>query len=359
MRTRGRIAPIVMIAAGLTMTMTMTMTPAQAAPLKPAASTLYVAPSGSNTSNCTTSRTPCLTITYALGQLPTAGGTIKVGAGTYHEQVNINVPVTLVGSGASSTFIDGTNVNIVYPDYALVNIGDVNATVKGFTIQNAGMSSLGEAFLIDVQAKSPHTVTITQNSIVGSDPANTYPIGVYESTNGNVNVSQNAFSNLYQGVFLENGGEATITQNTFSGLFNDGIYAPAGVFILAHNQATVSNQAINQNTFSGYAGWGIVLEAGYPYYGDLRDQGTIQGASVNQNRFTLGAVPIAEVDGPKAPAAIGLIGHTAAETFGTTESRVTASLSQNRGTVTGPTMALYVRQPVTYTESKDKIAVLQ
>ncbi len=95
----------------------------------------------------------------------------------------------------------------------------------------------------------------------------------------------------------------------------------------------------------------------YPSYGDIRDQGTIQGASVNQNRFTLGAVPIAEVDGPKAPAAIGLIGHTAAETFGPTESRVTASLSQNRGTVTGPTMALYVRQPVTYTESKDKINV--
>lgn len=54
----------------------------------------------------------------------------------------------------------------------------------------------------------------------------------------------------------------------------------------------------------------------YSSYGDIRDQGTIQGASVNQNRFTLGAVPIAEVDGPKAPAAIGLIGHTAAETFG-------------------------------------------
>lgn len=99
------------------------------------------------------------------------GDTIMVASGTYNEEVNINKSVKVLGSGASTTFIEGTGV--VLASAGLVKItapGDV--TFSGFTVQNAPAAG-GVTFGILSQSSVPSvTYTISDNNIYGTnDPS--------------------------------------------------------------------------------------------------------------------------------------------------------------------------------------------
>ncbi|MGA3148047.1 MAG: DUF1565 domain-containing protein, partial [Acidimicrobiales bacterium] len=69
---------------------------------------LYVAATGSDLSNsCQVKVNPCATISRAVDLAP-SGDTIEVAAGTYNENVVVNVSdLTIVGEG-SSTVVTGT-----------------------------------------------------------------------------------------------------------------------------------------------------------------------------------------------------------------------------------------------------------
>jgi hypothetical protein len=85
-----------------------------------AAASLYVSPTGSNTSNdCKTQASPCATIQYAVDQAVTLDDTISVGPGTYNECVNASgTALDFVASAFDTeiphsnelTVIDGTGV---------------------------------------------------------------------------------------------------------------------------------------------------------------------------------------------------------------------------------------------------------
>ena len=121
-----------------------------------AATTLNVAPTGTDSATCGPTATPCKTISQAVTNA-SAGDTVSVAAGTYAEMVTIAKQITLQGASAATTTIDATGkVNGV-----LLTSGSAGSTVQGFTVKNA----LGEGIL----AMQTSNVTIQQNTVTAND----------------------------------------------------------------------------------------------------------------------------------------------------------------------------------------------
>jgi pectin methylesterase-like acyl-CoA thioesterase len=76
------------------------------------ATTLHVAPAGSDASDCLTVATACQTIDAAILKA-SVGDTISIAAGNYRENLSINKDLSLIGAGAAQptctcTWIAGT-----------------------------------------------------------------------------------------------------------------------------------------------------------------------------------------------------------------------------------------------------------
>ncbi|MDE3186815.1 MAG: right-handed parallel beta-helix repeat-containing protein [Acidobacteriota bacterium] len=81
------------------------------------------------------------TIGAAVAQA-TAGDTIQVSQGIYHEDVVIGKPLSLIGKNAANTIIDATGMsNGIYID-GLDNSGLAHVIVSGFTVRNANFEGI-------------------------------------------------------------------------------------------------------------------------------------------------------------------------------------------------------------------------
>jgi Right handed beta helix region len=102
--------------------------------LSPAAATIWVATTGSNTATCGASATPCATIAYAVGKVNALGATNAPGSqiivknGTYNETSKITLTVS--GTAANPITLKAENV-----------VTDVN-TAKSVTINYSGTTSI-------------------------------------------------------------------------------------------------------------------------------------------------------------------------------------------------------------------------
>ena len=77
------------------------------APTALASTTWYVNGSnGSDSNNCMSSQTACRTIGHAIS-LASSDDSIMVAAAIYVENLTIGISVNVIGSGASTTIIDG------------------------------------------------------------------------------------------------------------------------------------------------------------------------------------------------------------------------------------------------------------
>src|SRR5215469_13926857 len=77
------------------------------APAALASTTWYVnGVSGSNSNNCLSASAACKTIGHSIS-LAASGDTIMVAAATYAEHLTISFNLNLIGSGASTTVING------------------------------------------------------------------------------------------------------------------------------------------------------------------------------------------------------------------------------------------------------------
>jgi hypothetical protein len=119
----------------------------------------YVATTGTNVDNaCTSSQHPCQTITFALAQqaASNSGGTIKVAAGTYTEQLSItsaNDSVKIKGAGAStviqppsSGLLSDTDTDSSQPQYYVI---DVAPGVTGLKLQGLSVNGLNASSFLD------------------------------------------------------------------------------------------------------------------------------------------------------------------------------------------------------------------
>ncbi|MBV8461695.1 MAG: DUF1565 domain-containing protein [Acidimicrobiales bacterium] len=298
----------------------------------------FVSTTGTDTGNCVSA--PCATVNYAISQA-TAGETINVAAGTYNQTVNIDKPVTLRGAGASKTTIDGTGLDpSAQGYYGVVFVGDAGGavTVSGFTITNpypdAYTSGEPEAIAL-ADHNAGDTISLDKNTITeGTADTNSgtdFPIGIDTFLNAaTTDISDNTVTGFFQGALLEDNGPATLTKNKFASLISgfDGTntYPGEGVFFLADEGGTYTNQDATRNQFSLYSGYGIAEDAGYTNgycNGQLCPGGLT--STLTSNKFAL--------TGGSTAAAIAL-------TATGNGDNLTAQLTTNKGYVTAPSSGI-------------------
>ena len=85
---------------------------------------MFVATTGTNGASCGTHpANACLTIQYTISNRAVAGDEIRIAAGTYIELLTIAKDLTLVGSGTSSTIVQGMRMGTVVTNSATTRIG--------------------------------------------------------------------------------------------------------------------------------------------------------------------------------------------------------------------------------------------
>jgi len=202
---------------------------------------------GSDNNNCRTLATACKTIGHAIS-LSASGDTIKVAPATYTENLNINLSLSIIGSGAATTIVDGGGVNTV------VTINPTANVVLGkLTIRNGYNQLFPAGGILNWETLTIDQSTITSNSATyGGGIANYGALTVNRSTISGNNLS---YEYGYGGGVYSDGvltvNQSTITSNSASS--GGGIEVDTGT-------ATISNSTFGGN--SAPWGGGITIASG-------------------------------------------------------------------------------------------------
>lgn len=307
----------------------------------------YVSPHGTDTGNCG-QHSPCKTINYAISRA-TAGDTIHVEAGRYHQTVDVNKSVTIEGAGASTTTLNGAGLDPSGDNYfGVVYVGSAGGpvTVSGLTITNPYPYSYtgGEPMAVVLEdSNSTDAISIVNDKVTegSSDPnrSTDFPIGIDTFLNAaTTTISGNSISGFFQGALLEDNGPATVANNQFKSLISatdnstsrPTVYPAEGVFFLADEGGNYTGQDAKGNSFSDYSGFGIAESAGYT--GGYVTPGCVANGSIKTKLTDNG---FALTGGSKA-AAISL------EANGT-GNNLAGSVTRNHGYVTSPSKSITVR----------------
>ena len=165
---------------------------------------------GNDTNDCRTRQNACKTIGHAIS-LASAGDTIGVGPATYSENLNINISLKLIGSGAG-TIIDGGGVNTV----VTISIGAANVVLSKFTIRNGNNKAGGGIY-------NQGTLTIHDSTVSGNEAGGFGRIplcgggGIYNAGTLTIYASTINSNRALIGGGICNAGTLTINGSTLSG----------------------------------------------------------------------------------------------------------------------------------------------
>lgn len=124
------------------------------APTAVASTTWYVnGVSGSDSNNCTSPTNACKTIRHAV-YLAFSGDTIRVAAATYSENPTLGKSLNILGSGASTTILDGGGVSTV----VTISSTTAHVTFSRLTTRN-GKGSYGGGI------NNSGTLTLTNSTV--------------------------------------------------------------------------------------------------------------------------------------------------------------------------------------------------
>jgi hypothetical protein len=115
---------------------------------------------GNDTNDCKTRQNACKTIGHAIS-LASSGDTIGVGPATYTENLTIGIDLKLIGSGSSTTIIDGGGANTVVTVERFAT--NVNVILSKFTIRN------GNSGIVNTGTLTINHSTVTGNKAGGMD----------------------------------------------------------------------------------------------------------------------------------------------------------------------------------------------
>jgi hypothetical protein len=172
---------------------------------------------------------------------PSAPDTIEVGGGTYAEIDTIAADVNIVGAGAQSTIVDGSNSGTVITIDNPYTVGLSGLTVQdGANSFGGGLNNSGTATLTDV--------TVSGNSATGGAGG-----GVYNA--GSLTASDDTFTgNNATGGFggaIDNGSVLTAIDDTFAG---NGANRGFGGAIVNGGILTAKDDTFSSNTASSGGG---------------------------------------------------------------------------------------------------------
>ncbi len=249
------------------------------------ASTWYVdGMNGNDSNNCQSWKHACKTIGHAIS-LASAGDTIGVAAATYTENLTISISLNIIGSGAKTTIVDGSQAGTVFI------ISGAPVVLSKLTIQNGssdfaggGVANYG-TLTIDKSTITRNvavnfgggvynegTLTINNSTISGNSLSYEYGSGGGILNWGTLTVNRGTITaNIgYDGGGVDSGGGAVaINSSTLSG--NGGTWG--GGICISGGTGTINNSTITANSASGDGG-------GILNYGTLTiNNGTIAGNS--------------------------------------------------------------------------------
>jgi hypothetical protein len=201
---------------------------------------------GNDQNNCKTRQTACKTIGHAIS-LASSGDTIGIGPATYTENLTINVNLNLIGSGASTTIIDGGQINTVVTVSA-------NVTVSNVTIQDGTSGTFGGG-IFNIGTLTINRSTISRNGAglghIGGG-GGIYNVGTATISKSTISGNRASCSGLFcasQGGGIYNEGQLTISNSTISGNTSRIVGTIGGIVNLG--TATISSSTIAGNSWLG------------------------------------------------------------------------------------------------------------
>ncbi|MFQ6088653.1 MAG: right-handed parallel beta-helix repeat-containing protein [Candidatus Methanofastidiosia archaeon] len=230
---------------------------------KVSAATRYVATTGTDSGDCTSS--PCRTITYAVS-VASGGDTISVAVGIYDRAGGEIFPIsidgmslTLVGAGAATTIIDGWKPGTPRDAVRVGFSGTATLNISGFTIRNAKLVGLrylngssGSVTLNTITGNSKEGIrnessspTISSNTIT----ANTLD-GIHNLNSSNPIISNNTITGNYRYGIYNEYSDPTITGNNITGNYDHGINNYDSDPPIINNTITGNSRSGIYNTYS-------------------------------------------------------------------------------------------------------------
>jgi hypothetical protein len=235
--------------------------------------TLYVSPWGNSNNNGESCRSAGFSTIQSAVSFAPAGDTVIVCRGTYHEQVVITKPLSLVGqratideSGVKPTFkvtLPGLGTQTIF---AAVIVGSSRVTVNGFTVKDAQ----GEGILAVGLGRSVSGIVISHNAVIHNDlgggvpPKSPYfqcaaagqiPGDCGEGVHFAGNVAYSAISDNFiagnsGGVLLSDDVGPT-HDNVVEGNYITGNASDCGITVPGHNPAALNAKGVPQPAVAG------------------------------------------------------------------------------------------------------------
>jgi len=183
------------------------------------------------------------------------GDVIYVYNGTYHEHLEINKSVSLVGQSPDTTIIDGDGLGTI------IHVSEENVSVSGFTIRNGQ---------IGIHLQNCSDATVKENAITTN-----FFDGIRITSSGNIIIKDNNIEQISQNcIFLQNSDHSLLDHNniTSNSRWSQGILlhysnnnivscntvrgvAPkgneGGIVLLYSNNNTLSKNFIINNNWCG------------------------------------------------------------------------------------------------------------
>lgn len=209
-------------------------------PAAHAASTWYVAPTGSDASDCLTAATACKTVTGAIAKSSNAD-TIIIAAGIYLEQLIISKSLTLIGAGSTTTIIDGDRAGRVVTIDATTAVVSLNA----LTVRNGNVGILSGGGIYNGGTLTVTDSTIRDNS-AGSGGGGIRNNGDLTLVNSNV-ISNTVSPNGGGGILNDDGKRLRMVGSTIS---NNRADSAGGIINGVASYLSILNSTISDNISS-------------------------------------------------------------------------------------------------------------
>jgi hypothetical protein len=254
------------------------------APTALASTTWYVnGVSGSDKNNCASPTTACETIGHAIS-IASWGDSIMVAAATYKENLTVRFSLRIVGSGATTTIIDGGGAGAV----VTISTTKAQVTLSRVTVQN-GNSPQGGGGINNAGTLAVNNSTISGNnaSLVGGGILNDGGTLTINNSTISGNQAWGSTELFAHGGGISNFGTLTINGSTVSrnrvNIGDGGGISNSDLATVTINSSTISGNKASSEGGAIYNTWTLsinnsTISGNHGFYG-----GAIFGSATLQN----------------------------------------------------------------------------